>query len=141
MNTNGRKVTFYQQLVQFNGTSHGSDKDTNLIEFQRIQQIIQFAILFIFLQLDIMLLETVKRQFGFVINVNFQRLFVVNVWNVETIPNVKGRDIRKRIHWAYILHKFLADRSDFLAQRGAEHHDLLVMGRRTKDFLYVPSHI
>ena len=41
----------------------------------------------------------------------------------------------------YILHELLADGSDVLAEGGAEHHDLLLVRRRTEDLLHVASHV
>lgn len=41
----------------------------------------------------------------------------------------------------YILHKLLANRTNFFAERGWEHHDLLAMGRAAEDFLNVFTHI
>ena len=46
----------------------------HLIELERVEQLDQFAILLVLFELDIMLLETVKRELGIVINVNFHRL-------------------------------------------------------------------
>ena len=41
----------------------------------------------------------------------------------------------------YILHELLADGPDVLAECGAEHHDLLLVRRRTEDLLHVASHV
>lgn len=41
----------------------------------------------------------------------------------------------------YILHELLADGPDVLAEGGAEHHDLLLVRRRTEDLLHVASHV
>ena len=47
---------------------------TNLIEFQNIKQLEQLPVLLAVLQLDVMLTQPVKRQFGLVIDVNLHRL-------------------------------------------------------------------
>lgn len=39
------------------------------------------------------------------------------------------------------LHKLLAYGSHFLGEGGAEHHDLFLSGRCTKDFLDITAHI
>lgn len=44
-------------------------------------------------------------------------------------------------HPTHILHELPADWPDLLAQGGAEHHTLLLMGRQTKDLLYIPAHV
>jgi hypothetical protein len=41
----------------------------------------------------------------------------------------------------YILHEFLANRSNFFAECGGEHHDLLAMWCASEDFLNVFTHI
>ena len=41
----------------------------------------------------------------------------------------------------HVVHELLADRPDLLAQRRAEHHDLLVVRRRFEDVLDVASHV
>ena len=41
----------------------------------------------------------------------------------------------------HIRHELLAGNTDFLRQRGAKHHDLLVMGSRAEDFLDIPTHV
>lgn len=46
--------------------------------------------------------------------------------------------VRRRI---YILHELSADWSDLFTQGGAEHHDLLLMGSRTENLLYISAHV
>lgn len=41
----------------------------------------------------------------------------------------------------YVLHEFAAHGADFLAQGGAEHHDLLFMRGHAEDLLDIPAHI
>lgn len=41
----------------------------------------------------------------------------------------------------YILHKLFADRTYFLGQCGAEHHDLFAVWCASKYFLYISAHI
>lgn len=74
MNANTGKIAFRKKLVELIGTGYRLDENHDLVELEGIEQIIQFAILFIFLQLDIMLLKSMESQFGFVVNVNFQGL-------------------------------------------------------------------
>ena len=54
---------------------------TNLIEFQNIKQLEQLPVLLAVLQLDVMLTQPVKRQFGLVIDVNLHRL--ENGWGMR----------------------------------------------------------
>jgi hypothetical protein len=59
------------------------------------------------------LLEAVKSKLGFVIDVEFHR----------------------------VSHELSADRSDFLRESSAEHHDLLLSRRISEDFLDITSHV
>ncbi len=45
-----------------------------LIELQHIQEVKELPVLLVVLQLDVVLLEAVKRQLGLVIHKNFHRL-------------------------------------------------------------------
>merc|ERR1719431_2492087 len=57
--------------------------------------------------------ETMQRQLGLVVDVNFHG----------------------------ILHELLADRSDILAECCGEHHDLLLMGSGPEDLLDISPHV
>lgn len=52
--------------------------------------------------------------------------------------SVHTRDSFTRTH---VRHEFFAGNTDFLRQRGAEHHYLLVVGSRAEDFLDIPTHV
>jgi hypothetical protein len=41
----------------------------------------------------------------------------------------------------YVLHELFANRSNFFAQCGTEHHDLFVVWRHFEYFLYIGSHV
>ena len=110
---NTGEIAFAQNLVEFSSPRSTLYKDDDLIELKRVKKVVQFSVLLTLLKLDVKLLQTVECEFSLVINVNFQR----------------------------VLHEFLADRSDFLGQGGAEHHDLFLSWGSTEDLLYVPPHI
>ena len=86
---------------------------TSLVELERIQQLEELAVLLRVLQLDVVLLQPVQCQLGLVVDVDLHG----------------------------ILHELLADTPDVLAECGAEHHDLLLVRRRTEDLLHVASHV
>lgn len=109
----GREVTSAQQLVQLVGSLGGSDEDDDLVEFQRVQQVRQLSVLFLLLQLDVVLLQTMQGQLGFVVNVDLQ----------------------------WVLHELLTDGTDFLRQGGGKHHHLLLVRGVTEDVLDVSSHV
>merc|ERR1719318_2554734 len=89
------------------------DEDDDLVEFQHIQKLKQLPVLLRVLQLDIVLPQSVQGELGLIINVN--------------------------LHW--ILHKLLADRPDVLAEGGAEHHDLLLVGGGSEYLLHITAHV
>ena len=45
-----------------------------MVEFERIEEIIEFTILSRFFQTNVMLLKTVKSELGLVIDIDFERL-------------------------------------------------------------------
>lgn len=108
-----REVALAEQLVQLIRTESALDKDNHLVELQAIEQVIQLAVLFILVQFDVVLLETMERELGVVIHIHLQR----------------------------VAHELLADGPDFLGQRGAEHHHLLIRRSRPEDFLHITTHI
>ena len=101
-----------KQFVQFFASLYTVNKDDNLIEVEGVQQIVEFSVLLLFCEFGVVLLKTVEGQFGFIVDVDFDR----------------------------VLCEFAADRSDFLAQSGGKHHDLLLVGCGTEDGLDVLSH-
>jgi hypothetical protein len=74
VNVNGGKVLLFQQGRQGNATLDRFDEDDDLVELQRIQQIEQLAIFLRLAQFDVVLLETVQGQLGFIINEDFEWL-------------------------------------------------------------------
>lgn len=108
-----REVTLLEQLVQFCSSLSALHKDNGLVELQLIKQLIEFAVLLLLIQLDVVLLKTVQGKFGLVINIDFKR----------------------------VLHELLADRADFLGKSGAEHHDLLLSWGGAEDLLNIASHV
>ena len=110
---NGREVTLAQKLVEFCRSDCALDEDDNLVELEFIEQLVEFAILLLFVELDVVLLQTVESKLGLIINVNFER----------------------------VLHELLADRADLLGECGAEHHDLLLCRGSAEDLLNVAAHV
>ena len=113
MDGDGRKVALAQQSVELVGTAHALDEDDDLVELERVEQVVQLAILLVLLEPHKVLLEAVKGQFGLVVDIDLKR----------------------------VLHELLADRTDVLGEGGTEHHDLLAVRRRTEDVLDVAAHV
>jgi len=53
---------------------HFTPNNYYLVELQNVKQLEKLLVLFIFLQLDIMLLQAVKGQLGLIIDIHFHRL-------------------------------------------------------------------
>lgn len=113
VDSNGWEVTSTQQLVQFVSSQGRLDEDNNLVELQGVQQVGQLLVLFFLVQLDVVLLQTVQGQLGFVVNIDFQGA----------------------------LHELLADWTNVLRQSSREHHHLLLVRRVSEDVLNVSSHV
>jgi len=71
---NGGEVLVNQELGKSHATLHTLHEDDNLVEFQSIEKLKQFPVLLLFLDFHVMLLETMKSQFSFIININFHGL-------------------------------------------------------------------
>jgi hypothetical protein len=107
------EVALPQKLVQLVGTESALDKDNNLVELQVVEEVTEFAVLLLFAQLNVVLLETVECEFSVVVDVHLKR----------------------------VAHELLADRSDFLRESGTEHHNLLLCWGGAEDFLNITTHV
>lgn len=113
VNANTGEVALDQQLVELVGALDRLDKDADLVELERIQEVVQLAVLLVLGDSDKVLLKTVEGQLCLVIDVNLER----------------------------VLHELLADETDLLVQGGREHHDLLVVGSLTENALDITAHV
>jgi hypothetical protein len=71
----------------------------HLVELQSVQQLIQLPVFANLLQLHVMLLETVKRQFCLIVHEYFERLKPKKMLYQQFGP---------RVRVAYVRHEFLA---------------------------------
>lgn len=110
---NRGEVALAEKLVELGATKGGLDEDDDLVVLQLIKEVVEFAVLLGLSKLDVVLLETVKGEF---------RLLLLDVL-------------------AGVAHEFPADRKNFLRKGGGEHHDLLLSGSDTEDFLHVAAHV
>lgn len=113
VNCDTREVALSQQLVQLVGTLSALDEDDDLVELKVVQKLIQLTVLLLLVELDVVLLQAVKSELGVVIDIDLQR----------------------------VAHELLADGTNLLREGGTEHHDLLVSGSGTEDFLDITAHI
>ena len=95
MDAHGGEVALLQQPIQLVRAGHLGHEDDDLVEVERVEQIIELAILLVFRQLDVVLLEAVERELGII-----------------------------HIDLHGVLHKFLADSTHLFGERRGEHHDL-----------------
>ena len=86
MYSNAGEVAFAKDLVQFCCSKSTLDEDDDLVEFQCIKKIAQFSIFLSFAELYIILLKSVQRELGLIIDIDLE----------------------------WVSHEFLADGSDFL---------------------------
>ena len=89
------------------------NEDNNLVEMQRVEQINKLLDLFLLLDLDEILLETVKSEFALVVNEDLEGIY----------------------------HELATDVLNFLGHGSREHHHLL-LGRSGLEYrLHIASHI
>ena len=113
MDGDRREVAFSEELVKLGGSESALDENDDLIELEGIEQVVELSVLLALVESDGVLLQTVQGKLGLIINIDFHG----------------------------ISHEFLADWSDLLRECGAEHHDLLLSGSGSEDFLDVSSHV
>ena len=113
VDADGWEVALGQESVKLVGTSNLGNENDNLVEFENIQQVVELAILLRFGKLDIVELKTVQSELGIIVDVDFHG----------------------------ILAKLLADWSNLLAERGAEHHHLLLVRSHAEDLLDITTHV
>lgn len=56
MNCDGGEITFTEETIEFRGSTDRFDKDDNLVEFEGVEEVVEFAILLGFGEADKVLL-------------------------------------------------------------------------------------
>jgi hypothetical protein len=113
MDSNGRKVTLSEELVELSSTDGAPDEDDDLVELEVIEELVELAVLLLLLELNIVLLETVESELSVLIHIV-----------------LRG-----------VLHKLAADGLDLLGQGGREHHHLLLLGSGAEHVLDIGTHV
>ena len=62
MHRNARETTLPQELVELNCASDALDKDDDLVKVERVEKVVQFAVLLRFLKSEKVLLETMEGE-------------------------------------------------------------------------------
>ncbi len=113
VHSNRGEVAFTQQLVEFGCTESTLDEDDDLIEFEAVEEVVEFTVLLGLVELDAVLLKTVESKLGLVVDIDLER----------------------------VSHELLADGSNSLRECGAKHHHLLLSRGLSEDLLDVASHV
>lgn len=113
MDSDGREVALSKEFIQFSRTNGALDEDDDLVELKLVKELVKFAVLLTFLKLDVVLLQTVQRQLGVLID--------------EVLCRV--------------LHELSADRLDLIRESCGEHHHLLLHRSGAEDLLDITSHV
>jgi hypothetical protein len=107
------EVAFPEQFVELGAAQSRAHKDNDLVELERVEQIVELPVLLALVEFDVVLLKTVKCQLLLVVDIDLQR----------------------------ISHELLADNACVLGERGGEHHHLLVGWGSPEDRLYIVAHV
>ncbi len=113
VNCNRGKVVLAQQMVKHLSSVNALDEDNNLVEMQRVEQVNKLLDLFLLLDLDKVLLETVKSEFALVVNEDLEGIY----------------------------HELATDVLNFLGHGSREHHHLLLGRSSLENGLHISSHI
>ena len=74
VNANGREVALDEELVELVRPLHRLHKDHDLVKLERVQQVVQLPVLFRLGQVDVVLLQSVKRELRLVVDKDLDRL-------------------------------------------------------------------
>lgn len=74
MDSDGGEVLLGEKLMKSLTSFHGLDKDDDLVELKGVQKIEKATVLLGFLQFDVVLLETMESELGFIVDVDLHRL-------------------------------------------------------------------
>lgn len=70
----GWEIAFAQQSIQFGCSTDTLDKDDDLVEFQCVEQVVEFTVLLSFVETDKVLLQSMESQLGLVVDINLKGL-------------------------------------------------------------------
>lgn len=76
MDTDGGEVALLEESVELRGTGDRLDEDTDLVELQVVEEVVELAVLLLLLELEVVLLKTVESELGLVVDVDLKRLYV-----------------------------------------------------------------
>ena len=109
----GWEVALGEELVEVGAPLDRLGEDDHLVEHERVEEVVELAVLLSLGELDVVLDEAVEGELGLVVDVNLHR----------------------------VVHKLFAHGANLFGQRGGEHHDLLVVRGHLEDLLDVGAHV
>lgn len=74
VDANRREVALDKEFVQLNRPLHRFDKDDDLVELERVQQVVELSVLLCLGQVDVVLLQAVQGELGLIVDVDFNGL-------------------------------------------------------------------
>ena len=74
VNADRREVALLQQRIELRSARNRLDKDTDLVELEVVEQVVELAVLFLFLELEVVLLQNVQIELGLVVDVDLEGL-------------------------------------------------------------------
>jgi hypothetical protein len=85
-----------------------SGKASYLVEVERVQEVVELAVLLRLLELEVVLLKTVERQLCLVIDKNLE-------WLAKKTRKSEVCVTRGNCGWAYVIHELFACNPNLLA--------------------------
>lgn len=70
------EVALAQEAVELLGSRDRADKDDDLVEVERVEQVVELAVLLALAEHHVVLHEAVQRELGLVVDVDLHRLFL-----------------------------------------------------------------
>ena len=160
MNRDRREVALLKQLVELDGALNRLDEDNHLVELERIEQLVELAVLLVLGQLDVVLRPQPRWQSACMcVRLRNDRKGA-GAGGQEEGPMLAGERIGGRalpppylleavqgelsivhVDLHRVLHELLADDAHLWAKSGREHHHLLLMRGRLEDLLHVLAHV
>jgi hypothetical protein len=72
MDCSAGKVALAEKLIKLGASEGRADEDDDLVELEAVKKIVELAVLLLLVELHIVLLQTVQRQFLLVIDIDFE---------------------------------------------------------------------
>jgi hypothetical protein len=108
-----RESLLVEDFSQLDCVRYSLDKDDDLVEVERINEVSQLGVLLVLIKLHVVLLQTMESEFALILDQYFSR----------------------------VTHELLTSELDVARKGGSEHHNLLVVRSFLENVLDVTSHV